>query len=105
MLAPDRSQLAARGKVRGLVAAVSSHAADVARFATGFSQDCEHILQRLLELRGERLRMKTLLRVLAHLAGNEHDPPCFGHDAIGVADGRRPAVGQKNPQFSVPQSV
>jgi hypothetical protein len=45
VLAPDRSQLAARAKLRWLVAAVSSHAANVARFAACDGQNREYVFR------------------------------------------------------------
>src|SRR6185369_3421769 len=88
---PDRTELRARRHVRRLVAAVRRHAADVVRRAARFGQHGHNVDQRLLELDGDVLRLKFLLRVPTHLAGDENDPAGVDLDAVGVTDGRSPA--------------
>jgi hypothetical protein len=77
----------------------------VARFAACDGQHREYILQGLLELRSECIRLEMLLRVPAHLAGRENDSPGVDRDAVGVADRRNQAVGQKKLQRKPAQSV
>ena len=51
----------------------------------------EHIAQRLRELRRQLLRLEHLLRVPAHLPGDEDDATGLDGDTVGVADRRLPA--------------
>jgi hypothetical protein len=47
-----------------------------------------------------RFGREALLRVPAHLAGDEHDAAGLRLDAVGVADGRRPASGSSTRMAS-----
>ena len=86
-LPPHRAELLAHRQVAGLVAAVGRHAADVLGPAAGLRQHRQHVAQRLLELRRQFLALEDLLRVPAHLSGDEHDARAGGRDdAVGVAD-------------------
>ena len=93
VLAPDPAEVLARGHVGGLVAAVRGDATDVLRSAAGLREHGEDVLQRLLELRRDRLGVELLLRLPAYLAGDEYDAASIDCNAVGVADWRRPAFG------------
>ena len=58
----------------------------------GLGEHREHVGERLLELRRDVGGVKTLPGVPAHLSGDEHDAPGRHGDAVGIADGRRPAL-------------
>src|SRR5512145_2950107 len=71
---PDGTELAPRGEIRRLVAAVGGHAADVLGPRARLGKHRDDVFQGLLELRSERFGLKHLLLVPPDLSGDEHDP-------------------------------
>ena len=60
----------------------------------GFSQDVDHVVQRLLNLRDEIVAHDLLAGVPADLTGHEHLPALGGH-TMGEPSCARPVLGMQ----------